>query len=298
MRIFLLYIIMLCAIVSARGEVVFDADFESGSIGDVTLVESGVGGDSTEFMHYNVVTKHDPPNPHDATAFRSSRWFYFRMCGVEGRRVALTINCNDSRRAMYSYDNVNYHRFSRDESPMFNGTIIKRYEQDSVFVAYYEPYTYARHQMKMGEWCADGGATRFSIGKSGEGREMEALVITNDLHPGLIPDERGQLNYTPADRAKSVVYIHGRIHPSETPSSWMLERVVDRLTSGGELLDEVIFYVIPFANPDGVVRGYSRTNAVGVDLEANFDSSSSQTAPEVANIKRFLGSLRRVEQIW
>jgi hypothetical protein len=73
------------------------------------------------------------------------------MEGVKGKEVILNVKNSDARRPFYSYDNKNWTRFSATESPD-EKTIIKTYDQDAVYIAYYVPYTYSHLLEKIQEW--------------------------------------------------------------------------------------------------------------------------------------------------
>lgn len=50
--------------------------------------------------------------------------------------------------------------------------------------------------------------------------------------------------------------ITARVHPGETPSSWMMKGFMDYLTGDSnqarELREKFIFKLVPMLNPDGV----------------------------------------------
>ncbi len=280
----------------------FSTDFSSGSIGEVKALETKyiTDNESDSVLHFAITTKVDPQNPRYPNYPTSNRWFYFLMSGVKGQTVALDITYNDSRRAMYSYDNINFSRFTTDESPLPNGTITKQYERDSVYIAYFTPYTLKDHQHDIDRWRTSPNVNYCSIGYTRNNRPLDMLVITDNFHDGLIPDQSGELNFKLEDRQKKIIYIHGRIHPSESPSSFHLKATIDQLlddsTLSRELLHKTIFYIIPFTNPDGVDRGYSRSNSEGVNLEVNYDEPEGSTACEVAAIKQFLLAIKRANR--
>jgi hypothetical protein len=97
------------------------------------------------------------------------------------------------------------------------------------------------------------------------------------------------------DKDKKRIYIHGRTHTSETPSSWHLDGMINAVTAntpqGAAYRRQMIFYILPFTNPDGVVQGLSRSGALGVNLEINYGRPDSLTVPEVKAIKSILERL-------
>ncbi len=138
---------------------------------------------------------------------------------------------------------------------------------------------------KVAEWSKLHGTVHAVIGKSNNGLDIPMIKITD---PSV------------KDRKKTVVWIHGRSHPSETPGSWHLEGLVNRLLADNELAASLrksaIFYVVPFINPDGVEGGYSRSTATGVNIEINWDRPDSLTMPEVKVLKKTLDSLLKIHK--
>lgn len=281
---FIISIILCLGLVTAvNAQVRFKTNFESGSIGDVTLTDSTAiitsGGDTLEHLSYRITTRKDPDNPADPGLSPSRRWFYFLMTGVKGKEIALDIDFNDSRRPLYSYDNIHFTRFAIEEVPLENKTITKIYDRDSVYIAYFTPYTQSYLQKRITGWIETGYTDTLHIGTSEHGREMPLLIITN---PG-------------PDKHKKTVYIHGRVHPSETPGSWHLDRMIEILNSrteyANDLRNNAVFYILPFTNPDGVWEGMSRSNGNGINIEVNWAGNEEITALEVKNIRRFLQKL-------
>ena len=234
----------------------FDADFESGNLKSVTTSDSST---------YYVSTYEDI----------GGRWFYFRMSGVENKNIKVVVVTNpaDFSRAMYSYDDVNYFRFSGDESPS-RGVFQKTFEEDTVFVAYYTPYTYKMLQDNLKEWKNNEFVTLDTLGYTQSFLPIQEMIVTDPSIP---------------DSEKMNVWIHARTHPGETPSSWQFEGIVKELLSGDEVvnyyLTKIKFFMIPFTNPDGVYHGRSRTNYSYVDVERDWDKSDAETCLEVLHLK-------------
>ncbi len=68
---------------------------------------------------------------------------------------------------------------------------------------------------------------------------------------------------------KPVVFISARVHPGETPSSYILHGLVSYLRQAKnrqaqQLLKRFTFKIVPMINPDGVYRGYFR-----LDIHSN-----------------------------
>jgi murein tripeptide amidase MpaA len=69
-------------------------------------------------------------------------------------------------------------------------------------------------------------------------------------------------------------------------AEWFMEGFIDRLLDEDDgtaraLLNKAVFYLVPNMNPDGSVRGHLRTNAIGVNLNREWQSPSMENSPEV-----------------
>ena len=276
MKKFLL-IAALFAATQLSAQITFSSNFESGSMEKAEFVSQEVKN-GVECITYDFYSRFDPANPARPTLAPSARWYYFKMTGVKDKLVTLNVKNSDARRPYYSYDNENWTRFSSVESPD-EKTIIKKYEQDEVYIAYYIPYTYSRLLDKIQEWVKYDWVDLSSIGQSEHGRNMPLLTITNKN----------------LKENKKVVYIHGRVHTSETPGTWHLERMIDDLVAdtpyANALRENTVYYILPFTNPDGVVEGMSRSNSNGVNMEVNWDDPEEVTTKEVKNMRAFLQGL-------
>ncbi|MEE9431543.1 MAG: M14-type cytosolic carboxypeptidase [Melioribacteraceae bacterium] len=243
----LLFLLLLTTLLTAQ--ITLDADFESGNLLSIDQIDS---------VSFNVTTKEDI----------GGRWFYFRMSGVKDKEVRIRITNSDVKRAMYSYDNEIFERFTSEESS--TNVFIKQYTQDTVYVSYYTPYTFSYLQKRLIEWTQNEHVTLDTIGFTNKLLPIQEMIITDRSIP---------------NSEKQTVWIHARTHPSETPSSWHFDGIVQELLSGKEeinfYLERIEFHLIPFTNPDGVFYGRSRTNFDGIDVESNWDKSEATTTKEV-----------------
>lgn len=281
-RISLLLLSILCSSF-LFSQVKFSSNFESGSLGDVKLIDSTwisiSSKDSILTLSYDVFSRFDPLNPVDTSLSPSARWYFFRIEGVKGKQIFLNFHNSEAIRPFYSYDGVNFQRFEQGENSS-KGLLNKIYTKDTVYISHFIPYTYSRLSNKIDQWKKSEFVKYQEIGKSQMNVPIHMLTITDSRVP---------------DNNKKRIWIHGRAHPSEQPCSWHLEAMIDELTSGSEysksLLAKAVFYIVPFINPDGVIGGYSRSTSTGINVEINWDREDSLTTPEVKALKRKLAEL-------
>jgi Zinc carboxypeptidase len=122
-----------------------------------------------------------------------------------------------------------------------------------------------------------------SLGSTVGNRSIPMLEITNQ---------------SVSDNGKARVWIHAGIHPAENTSYWVVEGLVAWLLSGkpeAELaLCQLIFDIVPMANPDGVYNGNYRTNSRSVNLEtqwtAPYNSSEREIVALRTRIESFMGT--------
>ncbi|WP_442809000.1 M14 family metallopeptidase [Trinickia soli] len=224
-----------------------------------------------------------PDNRADLT-----QWFYFRLSGARGERCVMTLEnaaqCVFAQgwhgyRAVASYDGVNWFRVptSYDGQVL---TIDHTPDFDSIYYAYFEPYSEERHAQFLGAVQQMPQATLVELGRTVEDRPMSLLVLGT---PGASDA-----------RAKKKVWIIARQHPGETMAEWFVEGLVKRLAGWGDwagdavarkLYEHAVFYIVPNMNPDGSVRGNLRTNAAGANLNREWLQPDDVRSPEVQCVR-------------
>ena len=209
-----------------------------------------------------------------------AQWFYFRLQGARGQACTMRfLNAGQATypagyedyQAVASYDSENWFRVPTS----FDGqvmTISHTPELDSVYYAYFEPYSWERHLELLDRAQMSEHVRMHDLGSSVEGRDMNLLVIGD-----------------PA--AKKKVWVIARQHPGETMAEWFVEGMLDALLDpadpfGRQCLKEAVFYVVPNMNPDGSVRGNLRTNAVGANLNREWNTPTMERSPEVFVVKQ------------
>lgn len=97
-------------------------------------------------------------------------------------------------------------------------------------------------------------------------------------------------NFQQKKEPKELIYIIGRQHPGETPSSYIVEGLILFLTSNvqeaKELRDKYEFRIVPMLNVDGVISGNYRSNISGFDINRQWQFPSKKSQPEVFWLKQ------------
>ena len=126
-------------------------------------------------------------------------------------------------------------------------------DNDCTHFAFNIPYTYTMLNRFLTSIAGEVCCSRISLGHSTGGLPCDALVVTSSSSELKIP-----------------IFVVGRVHPSETVSSWkvhgFIEWLLGRSESAKKLLDKYKFTIVPMINPDGVVLGNTRYGITGVDL--------------------------------
>lgn len=125
-----------------------------------------------------------------------------------------------------------------------------------------------------------------------EGRRVDLLTITS--HHGICTEREERLkNLFPDNQprpfkftGKKVIFISARVHPGETPSSFVFNGFLNLLLTRNDqiaiqLRKLYVFKMIPFLNPDGVARGHYRTDTRGVNLNRVYLNPSLAYHPTV-----------------
>lgn len=204
------------------------------------------------------------------------QWFYFRLHHARGRPCTITLanagQCTYPRgwegyRAVASYDRREWFRVpTRYEGGALH--IEHTPLHDSVFYAYFEPYSYDRHLDFIGRIGQQPDVAVTRLGGTVDGRDLDLVTIGT------------------ADPGKARIWIIARQHPGEAMAEWfvegMIERLLDRADSVSRtLLQRAVVYAVPNMNPDGSVRGNLRANAAGANLNREWNEPSRERSPEV-----------------
>lgn len=126
-----------------------------------------------------------------------------------------------------------------------------------------------------------------------EKRRVELLTITSfhGIQPerkprlrNLFPDERTPRCHT--FKNKKIVFISSRVHPGETPASFVLNGflsvLLDRKSIVAITLRRMyVFKIIPFLNPDGVYNGLYRSDTRGHNLNRVYLTPNFETQPSI-----------------
>ena len=205
------------------------------------------------------------------------QWFYFRLSGARG--VACTLKILNAAgaaypkgfedyRVAYSYDRQQWHRWPTAlvDSEL---TIEITPEQDSLYFAYFTPYSMERHADLIARSLQSPQCSLEVLGQSLDGQDIDLLKISGG---GSQPTKQ--------------CWLIARQHPGETMAQWWMEGALEWLLDveneqSRALLERCTFYIVPNMNPDGSRRGHLRTNAAGRNLNREWADPALDSAPEV-----------------
>lgn len=208
------------------------------------------------------------------------QWFYFRLQGAARQPCRIRFSnagqCTyvdgwRNYRAVASYDRRSWTRVPTrfDGSEM---TVEHAPERDSVYYAYFEPFSWERHLDLLGAADASPLARVSDLGETVEGRDVNMISVGASA-PG-----------------KRSIWVIARQHPGEAMAEWFVEGLVERLLDRSDpvaraILASAVLHIVPNMNPDGSVRGNLRTNAAGANLNREWLAPSRERSPEVFAVR-------------
>eukprot|EP00099_Drosophila_melanogaster_P026699 NP_727728.1 Nna1 carboxypeptidase, isoform B [Drosophila melanogaster] len=260
----------------------------------------------------------------DLYTSRSKQWFYFRVRRTRRKMLyrfsIVNLVKSDSlyndgmQPVMYSTlgakeksegwrrcgDNICYYR-NDDESASSSAneddednstytltfTIEFEHDDDTVFFAHSYPYTYSDLQDYLMEIQRHPVKSKFCklrlLCRTLAGNNVYYLTVT-------APSS----NEENMRRKKSIV-VSARVHPSETPASWMMKGLMDFITGdttvAKRLRHKFIFKLVPMLNPDGVIVGNTRNSLTGKDLNRQYRTVIRETYPSIWYTKAMIRRL-------
>lgn len=208
------------------------------------------------------------------------QWFHFRLQGARGK--ACRIRFLNAAACTYvdgwrgygvaaSYDRQRWFRVPTG----FDGaemTVAHAPERDSVYYAYFEPYSWERHLDLLGRAEQSPLVRVRRLGSTVEGRDLDAVTVGEP------------------DAVRHSLWVIARQHPGETMAEWFVEGMLERLLDARDpvarsLLERAVVHVVPNMNPDGSVLGNLRTNAAGANLNREWMAPSLERSPEVFHVR-------------
>nr|XP_050851356.1 cytosolic carboxypeptidase 6 [Vespula vulgaris] len=272
-----------------KGHICFDASFETGNLGRVDLV--------SEF-EYDLFIRPDTCSP------RLRLWFNFTVDNVRSNQRVIFNIVNISRSTnlfrigmaplVKSTGRPKWQRIPRDQlfyykSPQHQNHYVLSFafafdREDEVYqFALTYPYSYNRYLGHLNNLSTRiAYVHRETLATSIQKRKVELITIKSDT------DNDRELT-------RKVVVILARIHPGESPSSFVCQGLMDFLVSthpiAQVLRHYVIFKIVPMINPDGVFFGNYRSTLMGMDLNRNWNRISEWIHPTLSATKSMLESL-------
>ncbi|XP_050079667.1 cytosolic carboxypeptidase Nna1 isoform X2 [Anopheles maculipalpis] len=202
---------------------------------------------------------------------------------------------NEDNSNGYNYSHY-HHRPVDDDEDEYIGTssftlsfnIEFKYDGDTVYFAHSYPYTYSDLQDYL--MCIQRNPVKSKFCKlrllcrSLAGNNVYYLTVTA---PTTHEDDN--------QKKKKAVIITARVHPGESPSSWMMKGLMDFITGDSyvakKLRHKFIFKLVPMLNPDGVIVGNTRSSLTGRDLNRQYRTVIRETYPSIWNTKAMIRRL-------
>ena len=205
-----------------------------------------------------------------------AQWFYFRSSHVKERVITYRIvNAGQSSypagwknyKTCASYDQEKWFRIEDTSYHDASGILQWKHRstQDTVWFAYFAPYTYERHQQLVAKSAMSPFCSLRILGLTLDQRPIDYLIIG-----------KGQMH----------LWVNARVHPGESMAEWFMEGFIGALLdetneAGKALRKQATIHTVPNMNPDGTVRGHLRTNACGANLNREWCSTGDYIAPSL-----------------
>ncbi|KRX01295.1 hypothetical protein PPERSA_11742 [Pseudocohnilembus persalinus] len=309
-----------------RQEITFNSDFDSGNLTKVEKINN----------NYFIMSTGDDNLLTEEYVSTQKYWFFFSVTGIQVIQTVkfqikkvnslwATVKSADLYRPVYKVKNQSWKRienpvvFSKDEyiDVSFDFTFK---EEGPIYFAFSYPYTYTEcleYSNQLYQKFKDDTIFYFHkevLTLSYQKRFLELITISShegkqdQLEDKIDPQLFPQVPEQTCKRAhkfrnnKPIIFISGRVHPSESPSSFALKGVLDFLTDKNDaramfLRKYFVFKIIPMLNPDGVYNGHYRMDTFGQNLNRfykNPDSEKQSSCYAVRKIAEYWSKDKRL----
>ena len=241
--------------------------------------------DSDGVVNLSLIYDHEWSSPNRA----ANHWF-FQIQADPGSDLTLILKNFDNMwngqkaypvsvktKSLISEDGINW---NATPTEFIAGNRLKfqvHMKSDKLYVASVEPYTLSDLEKLKKEISQNPLIEITTIGKTVEGRPLEIIRVG---HPN----------------APHRVFIRARAHAWEPGGNWVVQGLIRSLLQKDAMsyLNKYCVYIMPMANKDAVVRGRSRFNILGKDLNRNWDQAAdSNYAPENFALEHWLENMIR-----
>ncbi|MEC5387366.1 M14-type cytosolic carboxypeptidase [Uliginosibacterium sp. H3] len=214
------------------------------------------------------------------------QWFHFRLTAPKGEAVRIIIEnageCSYAEgwhgyQCAASHDRQDWFRIA---TTYYDGKQLRIefvMQQDSLWLAYFQPYSLERHFDLLNRCAQDAGVQLLQLGNSVEQRSVDALRTGQ---PG---------------NARKNVWIIARQHPGEAMAEWCAEGLLEALLNEAdpefgavarEIRERACLYIVPNVNPDGSTLGNLRSNAAGANLNREWRTPTLERSPEILCVRQ------------
>eukprot|EP00656_Telonema_subtile_P044082 TRINITY_DN5038_c0_g1_i1.p1 TRINITY_DN5038_c0_g1~~TRINITY_DN5038_c0_g1_i1.p1 ORF type:complete len:527 (+),score=92.39 TRINITY_DN5038_c0_g1_i1:236-1816(+) len=295
------------------GKYTFSSAFDSGNGHRWNVVDD----------EYIVWTSPDCEGEDSETGFKT--WFHFYVAGgVKGESITLRIRGLNAHSKLYGRDMRPVVRSEPSEQGWERVKQAVEYKQDGdkqkieikfkhrfeydnerTYIAFTYPYSYQQCQDRLADiegQYADHETIychRELLVASLEGRRVDLLTITTRdpaltareaLIEGLFPEGA---DTRPIEYDKPVFFASARVHPGEVPAQWVLDGMLDFVLDPHDprakaLRDHYIVKILPVLNPDGVARGFYRSDTNGQNLNRFYSNPDPGLHPSIYAAKEVM----------
>jgi hypothetical protein len=207
-------------------------------------------------------------------------YFPCTECGIIGGEKGLQSSLDGSEKNKKKKDGIKY---------VLSFTHTFEHSDDVCYFAYCQPYTYSDLQRYLLSINMDLYRSKHCRNKvlcyTLGGNKCNLLTITAPTSTAEDLNNR------------IIIVFTARVHPGETNSSWIMQGIIDYLTSDNEqaieLRSKYIFKIIPMLNPDGVINGNYRTSLAGVDLNRYWCKPDKFKHPTIYHVKEMISKINK-----
>eukprot|EP00002_Diphylleia_rotans_P001009 TRINITY_DN10553_c0_g1_i2.p1 TRINITY_DN10553_c0_g1~~TRINITY_DN10553_c0_g1_i2.p1 ORF type:complete len:441 (-),score=61.63 TRINITY_DN10553_c0_g1_i2:127-1449(-) len=293
------------------GGLLFSCDFESGNIGRI------VSHDNNRTFHL-WIRPDNAGTPHENN---NRTWFYFSVAGAKKGQLCSFVIMNMNPQMKLYADGYRIMHRTEATSPKWSripsatqGMIVDdqflvkfryrfEYDKESVYFAFCYPYTYSDLQSKLSHLDQQAHElssrhifySRRLLALSLLGNRIDMIVITSksnvdgemDAIQAMDLEGLSTADAYPTNlRQKPVIFLTARVHPGETPSSFVIDGSLSFALHPSDpravlLRENYIIVLIPMLNPDGVILGNYRTDTLGANLNRYYDNPHPQRHPSI-----------------